>query len=110
MLDTDLRLGVFTWIANAMRDDSLSKPEKETIKNTTITNLNELVKIDSDKTSVLVTEVFTNENERVVKELEPYPELQYAYLRSVMQQIKYVSITSSRIWVRYLNLVVQSGS
>lgn len=69
-----------------MRDETLTKLEKEAVRNTTLSNLTELIKIDSDLTTQLVSEVFADDSARVVHELNAYPELQFAYLKSLLQQ------------------------
>jgi vacuolar protein sorting-associated protein 8 len=89
--DPDLQRSCFDFIRTLMQDGgllSLTAKEKESVKNTVLGFLSEIVKIDSDAASALVSDCFATENERVVRELEPFPELQFAYLKSIQQQVK----------------------
>jgi len=92
LLDEDLQRTVFEFITGLIKGDKLTKQEKDTVRNTTLMNISSIVKIDSDKTIVLIAEVFTDDSDRVIGDLEQFPELQYSYLKSLLQhQSKYVT-------------------
>lgn len=89
--DPDLQRSVFVFIKELMQDASslcVTTKEKDAVKNAVLSSLSEFVKIDSDAASALVSDCFAAENERVVRELEPFPELQFSYLKSIQQQVK----------------------
>jgi hypothetical protein len=77
-----------------MESNGLSDREKAIVKNTTLANIQELITIDSVQTSSLVIQCFNEQHATVLKALESFPQVQYNYLKSIVDN-KDKSNTSS---------------
>lgn len=75
---------VFLFIQKLMSNPYIPLDEKEEIKNVTLDNLTNLVSIDSEKTSSLIIEYFTQEHSNVWQKLRKIPKLQYEYLKTIL--------------------------
>eukprot|EP01114_Cavostelium_apophysatum_P017647 TRINITY_DN5298_c0_g1_i5.p1 TRINITY_DN5298_c0_g1~~TRINITY_DN5298_c0_g1_i5.p1 ORF type:complete len:873 (-),score=262.43 TRINITY_DN5298_c0_g1_i5:76-2694(-) len=85
MKDKDFQEGVFDYIRTLMESPELDDREKSDVKSATIQNLRKLVAINSAATSRLIIQSFTKEHERILHELDPYPQVQYQYLSNIMK-------------------------
>ncbi|EGC38608.1 hypothetical protein DICPUDRAFT_148703 [Dictyostelium purpureum] len=87
----------FDYIRTILAKPNLSKENRETVKNTSISNLAQLILIDSVKTAQLIMDCFSNDHEKVLKELAAFPKLQYTYLQGLFKK----SLTGSTIIQQY---------
>lgn len=71
-----------------MESKTLSPEYKVQVKSATLSHLRDLITIDGPSTSRLIIECFTDDHERVLKELDAYPELQFRYLQNFMVKDK----------------------
>lgn len=77
---------VFEFIKGLMTSTDLNEQDKISITSATIDHLRDLITIDSNATSRLIIQVFNRDQERILHELDPYPEMQYVYLTSIMNK------------------------
>lgn len=113
--DDELKSSLFQFIQSLMESNSLSEEDKNKIKTSTFKHLPDLVKINSDATSRLVIKSFSRDYEQILKELEQYPQVQFFYLKSIMNrdtssgellQNSGISITP-QIQERYIKLMCE---
>lgn len=76
--------GLFEYIYSLLNDTTLSSSTITTIRSQILQRLPELVKYQPNRTARLIVECFTSENERIIQTLSEHPDLQYAYMRSIM--------------------------
>lgn len=71
-----------------MNSPKLSKENKNQVKTGTLSHLKDLIMIDGVSTTRLILECFTGDHDRILKELELYPEVQFRYLQTLMTKDK----------------------
>lgn len=87
---------VFDYTRNQLDSSELTPKEKSDVRSAIITNIKQLVSINSSQASRLILQYFSSEHEKLLRALDPYPgdfiysvtltELQYAYLSSIMNK------------------------
>eukprot|EP01133_Synstelium_polycarpum_P012613 gene12613-14803_t len=82
--DAESKHESFEYIRTLLTNRSLPEDARAIIKATTIANLAQLIIIDSSQTAHLIMDHFSNEHEKILKELGAFPKLQYTYLVGFM--------------------------
>ncbi|KAF2069909.1 hypothetical protein CYY_008770 [Polysphondylium violaceum] len=85
--DPEWKLNVFDYIRELLNIKGLSEEQINSIKSTSISNLAQLLLIDSSKTAQLIMDCFSSDHEKVLKELSQFPKLQYTYLQGLYNPI-----------------------
>ena len=79
------RSRVFKVIGDLLTDPSLSDAERDVVKKTTMTSLEQLIELDAEAASMMIMEHFAGEEySKTVHELDQHPMLQYKLLRGVV--------------------------
>ena len=84
LLDKDYKKNIFGFIRSLMESTTLTDREKAIVKNTTLAHIQDLINIDSVQTSTLVIQCFNEQHATVLKALDSYPQVQYNYLKSIV--------------------------
>ncbi|EAL61787.1 RING zinc finger-containing protein [Dictyostelium discoideum AX4] len=84
--DPDNKQHSFDYIREILARPSLTIEQRETVKNTSISNLAQLILIDSVKTAQLIMDCFSSDHEKVLRELSSFPKLQFTYLQGLFKK------------------------
>eukprot|EP00736_Rhodelphis_marinus_P006372 Rmarinus@m.27921 len=76
--------GVFNYVDFVMRSAETAEQTKADIKRIILSKLDCLISVDPERTAALVLQHFRDDNESVLQGLESNPQLQYLYLKAVM--------------------------
>lgn len=76
---------VFEYIHEVVNDETLPKEMRKLVRTAALQRLPDLVQACPDLSARLIITCFATDNDRVVKALEKYPDLQFQYLRSIMR-------------------------
>ncbi|EGG24943.1 RING zinc finger-containing protein [Cavenderia fasciculata] len=78
--DPDTRAQTFDYVRQLLENPALNDADRQTVRQTTISNLAHLIVVDSTATAQLIMDYFASDHEKIVKELGQFPKLQYTYL------------------------------
>eukprot|EP01132_Coremiostelium_polycephalum_P006682 gene6682-8267_t len=82
--DPESKLESFEYIKNLLSIPNLTDEQHSSIRSTSISNLAQLIIIDSTKTAQLIMDCFSNDHEKILRELSAFPKLQYTYLQGLL--------------------------
>lgn len=90
-LDSDLKAEIFEFISKLVNDSNdlnLNENEKEDIKMSVLTNINELIMLDSQETAKISMDIFKFDHMVVLNQIKNYMEQQYLYLNACIEYSK----------------------
>lgn len=88
VLNKPLAVALFDYIHQSMSDPTLTPQQLAAVRTATLQSLPQLVSAHSERTARLILEDFFTDHDRVVSALNASPELQFMYLRSIMNGTK----------------------
>jgi len=83
--DRDAIVPAFQYLTDLMHDSSLPAKHQQTIRESVLSRLPDLVSANSDKAARLIVECFSKEVDSILKHLGAFKQLQFEFIRSIMK-------------------------